>query len=55
MFGGSVHWIDEETGLLTKEFGDRLDNILNEWDIVDLPPGYEVCENGGVKKVKNEN
>ncbi|MNK57578.1 hypothetical protein D3C87_766370 [compost metagenome] len=51
MFGGSVHTYEDE--VLMKGSGDRLDNILNKWDIVQLPKGYEVGEYGGVKKIEN--
>lgn len=53
MFGGSVHTIGED-GILQKTLGNRLDNILKEWDIVDLPVGYELGEYGGVRKMNNE-
>lgn len=51
MFGGSVHWYDAD-GCFCKGLGQRLDNILSEWDIIDLPPNYEVGEYGGVRKIK---
>lgn len=49
MFGGSVHFFDE-SGAFGKVLGNRLDAILSQWDIVDLPDGYEVGEYGGVIK-----
>lgn len=49
MFGGSVHFITEN-GALGKTMGDRIDVILSQWDIIELPDGYEVGEYGGVKK-----
>lgn len=50
MFGGSVHFYTED-GMFGKTLGDRLDNILKDWDIVDMPEGYEIGEYGGLKKV----
>ncbi|ASA22584.1 hypothetical protein [Paenibacillus donghaensis] len=52
MFGGSVHWYDENN-VFCKSLGDRKENILSRWDIIDeLPEGYEIGEWGGVKKIK---
>lgn len=50
MFGGSVHFYDEESGAFGKTLGDRLENIYKGWEVVDLPNGYEIGEWGGVRK-----
>ena len=50
LFGGSVHFYNDETGFFGKTMGQRMNTILSEWEIIDLPKGYEVGEYGGVKK-----
>jgi len=47
-FGGSVHTYEDN--VLCKSLGNRIDAIISEWDIVELPQGYEVGENGGVRE-----
>lgn len=51
MFGGSIHYIDEEDGILGKGLGQRIEAIMDRWEVVDLPEGYEVGEWGGVRKI----
>ncbi|WP_440110025.1 hypothetical protein [Paenibacillus sp. QZ-Y1] len=51
MFGGSVHFYGND-GIISKNLGGRLNKILEDWDIVDMPEGYEIGEYGGLKKIK---
>lgn len=51
MFGGSVYWINEKSGELSKGLSQSIDAIMDRWEEVDLPEGYEIGKDGGIKKI----
>jgi hypothetical protein len=51
-FGVSIHVWDEENKRLHKTVGAPVSEVSQYWEVVDLPEGYEVCEYGGLRKVK---
>jgi hypothetical protein len=54
-FGISLHWWDEEHKALGKTLGEPRSYWQKDWEVVDLPEGYEIMEYGGIIKIKDSN
>jgi hypothetical protein len=52
-FGYSIHsWVKYEGQFgLSKTLGAPASELLEYWEVVELPEGYEVADYGGLRKV----
>ena len=46
MFGCSIHTYNEEENILAKTLGDRWENVEKDWEVCDMPEGYEWDKSG---------
>lgn len=51
-FGFSIHFYDEENNRMGKTLGNLKHEVLQHWDVCDMPDGYEIAEYGLIRKKK---
>ena len=52
-FGFSIHEIDEN-GILCKWLGDKKEEVMRDWEVIDIPLGYKIGCYGGLVKYGNK-